>query len=304
MEEASFYDLDLFEANLRRANLAEADLRGASFNGANLSEANLIMADLEGVDMRKADLEKVNLSWNTLQDALLNEANLVETNLQHAKLRGVSLTRANLVETNLRYAYLTDCQVYGISLWRVHLEGAIQRDLVITEEHEPTITVDNLEVAQFVSLLLRYQTIRDTFDIKSKNVVLMLGCFTPNRRTFLSPLWEELSRHNLIPLTLDVGASGERDVTAPIRTLDHPARFILADLTDAGGLPQALQALIPHLPSIPVQPIRQANAKEDARFEYVEKYPWILPTSYYQDIADVLSLITECFIMPIGEKES
>ena len=42
------------------------------------------------------------------------------------------------------------CRVYGISAWNVHLAGAYQVDLVITPPDEPEITVDNIEVAQFI----------------------------------------------------------------------------------------------------------------------------------------------------------
>jgi hypothetical protein len=44
------------------------------------------------------------------------------------------------------------CSIFGISAWGVEVEGATQNSLVITPEDEPTITVDNLEVAQFIYL--------------------------------------------------------------------------------------------------------------------------------------------------------
>jgi hypothetical protein len=42
---------------------------------------------------------------------------------------------------------------YGISAWDVKLEGAKQENLIITR-HQPKITVDNVEIAQFNYLLL------------------------------------------------------------------------------------------------------------------------------------------------------
>jgi hypothetical protein len=60
-----------------------------------------------------------------------------------------------LVETNLIGATLTDCRVYGISAWNVKFSKTTkQHDLVITAPDEPQVTVDNIEVAQFVYLLL------------------------------------------------------------------------------------------------------------------------------------------------------
>lgn len=72
-----------------------------------------------------------------------------------------------LVEANLERANLTGCKIYGISAWGVKLKDAIQRDMVITslaKPNEPVITVDNLEVAQFIYLLLYNEKIRYVID--------------------------------------------------------------------------------------------------------------------------------------------
>jgi uncharacterized protein YjbI with pentapeptide repeats len=54
------------------------------------------------------------------------------------------------VDTDLTKADLTGCRIYGVSAWNLKLEGAKQQNLIITSESEPVITVDNIEVAQFV----------------------------------------------------------------------------------------------------------------------------------------------------------
>jgi len=74
----------------------------------------------------------------------------------------------------------------------VHLEGAQQHNLVITLSDEPTITVDNLKVAQFIYLLLENKEIRDVIDTVAKKAVLILGRFTPERKLVLDALRETL----------------------------------------------------------------------------------------------------------------
>src|SRR6185312_13535354 len=46
----------------------------------------------------------------------------------------------------------------------LELDGAKQQDLVITGWDEPKITVDDIEVAQFIYLLLNNKKIRDVID--------------------------------------------------------------------------------------------------------------------------------------------
>jgi hypothetical protein len=75
-------------------------------------------------------------------------------------------------------ADLTGCHIYGVSAWGLNLDGAKQQNLVITKDDEPTVTVDNIEVAQFIYLLLHNEKIRDVVDTIGKKGVLLLGRFT------------------------------------------------------------------------------------------------------------------------------
>ena len=53
------------------------------------------------------------------------------------------------------------------------LERTEQQNLVITRWNEPEIAVDNIEVAQFVYLLLHNEKIRDVIDTIGKKGVLL-----------------------------------------------------------------------------------------------------------------------------------
>ena len=78
--------------------------------------------------------------------------------------------------TDLRGADLTGCHIHGVSAWRLKLDSRTkQKNLVITYRDEPEITVDNIEVAQFVYLLLHNEKIRDVIDTIGKKGVLLLG---------------------------------------------------------------------------------------------------------------------------------
>ena len=96
-----------------------------------------------------------------------------------------------MVETRFVRTDLTGCRIYGISAWNLDLEDTKQTDLIITPADEPAITVDNLEVAQFVYLLLlNNEKIRDIINTITTKTVLILGRFTPERKAILDALRE------------------------------------------------------------------------------------------------------------------
>jgi len=90
-----------------------------------------------------------------------------------------------------------------VSAWRLKLEGAKQQNLVITRADELAITVDNIEVAQFIYLMLHNQKIRDVIDTITSKVVLILGRFTDERKAVLDALREELRKRNYLPILFD-----------------------------------------------------------------------------------------------------
>ena len=83
-------------------------------------------------------------------DADLSEAILINARLSAAKLHRANLQGAILIGADFSGADLTGCRIHGVSAWRLKIEGIKQQNLVITRADEPTVTVDNIEVAQFI----------------------------------------------------------------------------------------------------------------------------------------------------------
>jgi hypothetical protein len=135
--------------------------------------------------------------------------------------------------------------VYGISAWNVRLKGAIQSNLVITPSHESAIQVDNLEVAQFIYLLLNNEKIRNVIDTITSKVVLILGRFTPERKVVLDAIREELRKRDYLPILFDFEKPASKGLTGTISTLANMARFIIADLTDPSSVPHELAMVVP-----------------------------------------------------------
>jgi hypothetical protein len=53
---------------------------------------------------------------------------------------------------------------------------------------EPEITVDNIEVAQFIYLMLYNQKVRDVIDTITSKAVLILGRFAAQRKKVLDAM--------------------------------------------------------------------------------------------------------------------
>jgi hypothetical protein len=279
-----------------KPDLSNANLYGADLWGANLSDANLSGADLTGADLNTAKLKKANL-----RGANLKASDLTEADLEAADLTEANLIRVTLVETNLTRATLTACSIYGISAWNIKLVGAIQDSLIITRQSEPSITVDNLEVAQFIYLLLNNEKIRDVIDTITSKVVLILGRFTPDRKAILNALRDELRKLNYTPVLFDFEKPISRDFTETARTLAYLARFILADISEPSSIPQELQAIVPDI-EVPVQPLLEDGQKQYSMFPDFSKYPWVFPVYIYRDQPSLIASLKGDIIEPADEK--
>ena len=126
-----------------------------------------------------------------------------------------------MVETNLEDATLTGCRIYGISAWGVKLtERTKQQGLIITPEGEPEVTVDDLEVAQFVYLLLHNEKVRRVIDTITSKVVLILGRFSiPERKAVLDALRDELRKRDYVPVVFDFEKPSSRTTDETITCL-------------------------------------------------------------------------------------
>lgn len=268
--------IDFSGANLYGAIFNEADLHGASFLSANLTGAHL---------------SSTNLSGAILRGTVLHRATLLRADMTNSDLRG-----AILVEVDLRGATLTGSRVFGISAWKSRLENAIQKNLIITEDHEAQVTVDDIEVAQFIYLLLNNQKIHDVINTITSKAVLILGRFTPERKVILDAIKAKLREMNFLPIIFDFKRATARDFTETIKILAGMSLFVIADITNPKSAPLELQATVPDY-QIPFVPIIQEGEKPFSMFNDLQvKYNWVLEPVDYPSV-DALLLIFEPAIL-------
>jgi hypothetical protein len=296
-----------------RPNLDGADLSGANLRGAKLNEARLISANLNGADLRRANLNganlyganlgRANLDRAHLNGADLSRANLYEANLTHAKLIGANLKSATLVNTDLTDADLTGCRIYGISACGLKLdETAKQQNLIITPPGEPEITVDNIEVAQFIYLLLYNQKIRDVIDTIGKKGVLLLGRFTEGRITILERLREKLRSLGYVPMVFNFDKPEAKNFTETVRLLANLSHFVIVDITNPRATPLELQAAVPDY-MVPFAPILEDGQEPFSMFvDLQNQYDWVLDVIVYSSTDRLIEVLEDKVIGPAKVK--
>ena len=242
-----------------------------SLLGRRLVETDLNAADLCQTDFRQADLSGADLSG----------ANLRQANLSGANLRGANLSNAILVGTDLTDADLTGCRIHGVSAWGLKLDGPSSRTWSSQAKDEPEITVDNIEVAQFIYLMLHNQKIRDVIDTITSKAVLILGRFTDERKAVLDALREELRKRNYLPILFDFEKPGAATRTRRSHcSLGWRGSSLPISLMLRAVL-QELRAIVPDLPSVPVQPIILATQEEPGMFDFYRNRPSFLSVHRY-----------------------
>lgn len=246
---------DLSGAMLQRANLRRADLSGALLRQASLIEADLTEAVLSGADLYRANLCGADLSGAELEMAMLSEATLAGANLTGATLTNTFLSGATLSEARLDHAKLSGCRVSGLAASNIQMAGATQADFIVSAKDEAQITVDTLELAQWVDTLVHNRLVPEVWDVQATRVVLIMGWYIPERQTFFDGIRAALRRCGYVPILFDYAFPTPHDLNETLVKLARVSRFVIADLTCPMPLPADLLKFARDVPSVPVQPI-------------------------------------------------
>jgi hypothetical protein len=236
-------------------------------------------------------LSDANLSGAKLRGAFLRDADLENANLTGADLTDADLSRADLVETDFTDATITGCRIYGASAWNVTLVGTAQHDLIISKEGEPIVTVDDLEVGQFIYLMLNNTKIRDVINTITAKGVLILGRFSdPQRKSMLDGLREKLREFDLLPMVFDFERPTDRDYTETVQTLAGMSMFVIADVTNPKSTPLELEATVKQykIPYVPIIDVSVDPHPFSMLGDLQNSFHWVLPTLGYEAKEDLL----------------
>jgi hypothetical protein len=232
----------------------------------------------------------------------LSGANLRRAILYEANLDGANLSGATLLETNLVGAVLSNCRIYGISAWDVKFtERTIQQGLIITPKDAPAVTIDNIEVAQFVYLLLHNEKIRDVIDTVGRKGVLLLGRFTEGRIAILERLRDELRKRGYLPIVFNFDKPETKDFTETVRLLAGLSHFVIADVTNPRSAPLELQATVPDI-KVPFRPIIEKGEEPFAMLADLLQYDWVFQPIRYSTPDALIGALDGKIIAPAKAK--
>ena len=285
--------LDLEGYNLGSSDFSEANLRDCNLNNSMLTWCIFIRTQLNNTTIINPSLDEysgnrrllgVNLRWSSFAEA----------NLQNVKMTGATLEAAQFHKCNLKGTDISDSEVFGISAWgNVFDDSSKQTNLIITEGNQPVITIDDLEMAQFLYMLVNNSKMRNAIDTLATKVVLILGSFSNEDKPILDSIKSGLSISNFIPVMYDFDKPTSRNHTETVSTIAHLSKFIIADLTNQRSIPHELAILIPNLRSVPVIPLIRDEQKPYGMFQDFENAPNVASIINYLSASPINDLIEE-----------
>jgi hypothetical protein len=129
-----------------------------------------------------------------------------------------------------------------------------------------------------------------------------LGRFTSETKTVLDSIRVALRHSGFLPILFDFEKPSNRDTHETIVTLAGLSRFIIADITDPKSIPQELGAIVPILPSVPVQPLLQTGYQPWGMYDHIKRYDWVLPLVEYENQQTLMSELELKVIVPAEAK--
>lgn len=300
-------------ASLRRAQLKNADMHNAlifcadvgeaEFERTNFTNSLILDTDFKDGRLRRAIFEGAMMPGARFRNANLQRADFTNAYLKYGDFRGADLRGATLVDADLSFADISGSKVYGASVWNVNLKRAKQKDIIITKDGEPTITVDNLEVAQFIYLLLNNEKIRNVIDTVAKKVVLILGRFTEKRIAILYAIKEGLRRHGYLPVLFDFDKPTSRDFIETVSLLAHLSKFVIVDVTDARIVLEEVPHIVRNI-TVPVKPLllRGSGNEPVTLYNLRRNQRSVLETYLYESQDELISTLKENVIDPAERK--
>jgi uncharacterized protein YjbI with pentapeptide repeats len=295
---SDFSCADLTQASMSLLKCIETNFNCADLSRALLHESTVFVCNFDEADLEDASLNGALLNGSSFRNARLWSTGWSLSDLSGCNLNGADLSFAHFIKTKLGGADLTGARVYGVNCWDVEVsDETIQRDLIVTPAKDPTISVDDIRVAQFVHLILTNSNLRTVINTIGQKAVLILGRFGGGGIEVLRAVRKGLRECGYLPMIFEFARPEDKTYTDTVRTLAGLARFVVVDLSGP-SVPQELYCTVPHT-KIPFVPILEKGKHPYSMFVDLLEYGWVLrPIVEFESTEDLLLQLPERIIRP------
>lgn len=278
LQGVDFQNLIFNKTIFARSYMMHAKLQNSTFLNSDFREAYLGFANfygskfLNGTSFIDANLDNAIIENSTFDEAVLNRTNLHNTNLRNSVIRSTDLSYCLFVKTDLTKTKIVNSKVYGISVWDLKTDKeTIGIDLIIREK--PLITVGDIEIAQFIYLILNNEKIPNLITTMRTKVVLILGSFDDQSKPILEKIKELLPKHDLIPIVFDFNPPLEQRYIETVKTLALLSKFVIVDLSIRSGQYIEIASIVPET-EIPFATIAFEDTKASEMLKIFNAYDW------------------------------
>lgn len=229
-------NIEFFE--VKGPDFSKSDLTGADFFLANLNESSFKGSIINNVNLMHSMIMMSNFRNSIINDTKFVGANLWNSNFSVSNIQNSDFSGSNLLNIDLSSAQIINCKIYGISCWDLKRNNfTIIKDLIINRQNKnkEIITTDDIELAQFIYLILNNNKISNLITTMRTKAILILGSFDNESKPVLDKIKEILPKYNLIPIVFDFSAPLEQRSIETIRTLALLSKFVIVDLSVRSG---------------------------------------------------------------------
>ena len=173
-ENTDFSNCDLHGVILRNGSYINCNFDRSDINWADFVDAYFEKCSFRNVSMRVSKIGSANFRNCIFENSDLSYCSAEETSFIGSIFINTRLEHMSLVKCDLENTKIENCFVYGTSTWDLNLNNSIQENIIITDDENDVISVDNLELAQFIYLLINNSKLRHVIETITSKVVLIL----------------------------------------------------------------------------------------------------------------------------------
>ena len=297
LERANLRESLIIQSNITNCRFINTDLTQTSLAFTNVSDSKFIDCDLSRTLLFSSNYYKTEFNGSDFEHADIRSSEFEECTFGRSKLHGSNCSGSEFYSCNMTFADFSGCVlngakligsdisnslVYGVNAWDVEIdEETIQRNLYIDNDG-PSITVDNIKIAQFLHTILSISEISNVLNTLSGKAVLILGRFSEERLSILEAIAIKLRTLDDLPIIFNFDKPVNMNTSETIRIIAGLSKFIIADLTDPKSTPYESHLIIPDI-AVPFFPIINTGQKAFAMFEDLYDYPWLLDGFEYNN---------------------